>query len=144
MLSVTVSEIKIDIPKHLQTVRSDPFWTFAASEWHRLYAPFVPMDTGQLLRQVNIVPGQITHTAPYARYIYHGEIYGPNYPIRQGGRVVGYYSPRGRRKHPTGRRMRFRNPQASARWDKAAEPTQRGKLIAAMQGYADRRLNFNG
>lgn len=144
MLSATISEIKIDIPGHLRTVRSAPFWTFAASEWHRLYAPFVPTDTGLLLRQVVITPGQIVHTAPYARYIYHGEIYGPNYPIRQGGRVVGYYSPRGQRKQPTGRRMRFRNPQASARWDKAAEPTQKDKLIAAMQRYADRRLDFSG
>ena len=51
--------------------------------------------------------GQIEHTAPYARYVYYGEVYGPNYPIFQAGQIVGWYSSRGRAKHPTGRKMQY-------------------------------------
>lgn len=113
-----VSEVNIDIEGHLRKARSDPFWTFAATEWHRLYLPYVPMRTGMLAGQVVITPGQIEHTVPYAHYIYNG----------------------------TG--FNFRkdlHPLASAAWDKKAEPTQKRKLVRAMQQYVDSgRLGLDG
>ena len=59
------------------------FWTFAATEWHRLYSPYVPFESGTLRDSVTIAPKTITHNAPYAHYQYTGEVYGPNYPITQ-------------------------------------------------------------
>lgn len=110
-------EVNINIPKHLAKARDPAFWTFAATEWHRLYMPYVPMRTGMLMSQVVITPGQIEHTVPYAHYIYDNN-------------------------------LRFRrdlHPLASREWDKAAEPTQKPKLIRAMQAYVDSgRLNLNG
>ena len=86
------------------------FWTYAATEWHRLYSPYTPYKTGMLDNTVSITPGEIEHTVPYARYQYYGEFH--------------HFS-------------REQHPKASAKWDLAAEPTQKPKLIAAMQGYID-------
>jgi len=141
-------EVNIDIPKHLAKIQDDKFWTFAATQWHRLYSPYVPMATGKLMSQVVITPGQIEHTVPYAHYQYTGEVYGPNYPITQNGTVVGFFSPEGQVKHPTGRKLNFRkdlHPLASREWDQAARPTQEPKLILSMQAYVDSgKLKLNG
>ena len=98
-VKLDVSEINIDVKGHLDKVRSKWFWTYAAQSWQRLYTPYVPMATGTLSQQTAITAGQnwgqIAHTVPYARYIYYGEVYGPNYPIFQAGQFVGWYSPRG-------------------------------------------------
>jgi hypothetical protein len=116
-MRIEIAEIKIDAQAHLRQVRDDAFWTFAAQQWHRLYQPYVPMQTGMLAQQVVITPGQIEHTVPYAHYIYTGH-------------------------------FRFRkdmHPLATREWDRAAEPTQKPKLIRAMQAYVDSgRLNLNG
>lgn len=114
------------------------FWTFAATEWHRLYKDYVPMDQGILYTSVRITPGQIEHYAPYAHYQYEGRAYGPNYPITEGGRVVGFLSKPNRRKQPTGASLKYgktKHPKASAKWDQAAEPTQKPKLISSLQAY---------
>ncbi|MEA4831000.1 hypothetical protein SDC9_103596 [bioreactor metagenome] len=100
----------IDIPVHLKRIHNDAFWKFAANEWKRLYTPWVPYRTGTLSQQTTITPGEISHTVPYAYKTYNG---------------IG---------------MHFRknkHPLASAEWDKAAEPSQKGKLIDAMQNYVD-------
>lgn len=147
-MRIEVSEINIDIEGHISKARSDQFWTFAAAEWWKLYTPYVPMHTGMLAQQVAITPGQVEHTAPYAHYQYVGEVYGPNYPIYENGVLVGWFSIPGRPKHPMGRSLSFRtdkHPLASREWDKAAEPTQKPKLIRAMQHYVDSgRLRLDG
>jgi len=110
-------EVNIDIPKHLREVRDDEFWTFAATEWHRLYSPYVPMATGMLMSQVRITPGQIEHVEPYAHRMYTG-----NFNFR-----------------------RDLHPLAAREWDQAARPTQEPKLVRAMQAYVDKgRLKLNG
>ena len=113
------------------------FWTFAAKEWHRLYSKYVPFDTGVLRDTVVITPGQIEHTSPYAHYQYTGDVYGPNYPFAHNGIVTGYFSPPNRKKSPTGKKLKYKNPLASREWDKKAESTQKDKLISAMQRYVD-------
>ena len=62
----------VDIKKHRKALQNADFWTRAAREWYKLYTPYVPMDTGRLLRDVRIGPGTIDHRAPYARRVYHG------------------------------------------------------------------------
>lgn len=114
---MTVSEIRVNIEGHLSKVRSSSFWTFAATEWYRLYQPFVPFEFGPLSSNVRITPRQIEHTSPYGIYDYNG-----NFNFRK--------SP---------------HPKASRRWDKAAEPTEKPKLIDSMQAYADSgRLGLSG
>lgn len=97
-------------------------------EIHNLFAkmcdPYVPMDEGVLSQSValGISAHSITYPGPYAHYMYVGEVYGPNIPIIEDGIVVGWFSPPGQKKHPTGREMQYsaeKHPLASKEWDKA-------------------------
>lgn len=101
------AEVRIDEQAIAEKLRSDGLWLHAAQTWHRLYEPYVPRDTGRLYGDVRISPGQIEHLAPYAAYVYGG-----SFSAGSGG-------------------------AASRAWDRAAEPTQKPKLVAAMQAYVD-------
>ena len=101
------AELHIDAGRLAEELRSDGLWLHAARQWHRLYEPYVPRDTGRLYQEVRISPGQIEHTAPYAAYVYSG-----SFASGTGG-------------------------AASRAWDRAAEPVEKPKLIAAMQEYVD-------
>lgn len=135
-------ETHIDGQSVIRKVNSDKFGKFAAAQWHRLYTPYVPWKSGHLATHVKYSPWQIEHTEPYARYIYHGIIYGPSFKTKEGT----FRSPKDKPKHSTGREMRFKtthNPLASAKWDEKAEPTQKPELIREMQKYVDSgRLNL--
>lgn len=131
---------RIKVNDYLDPVRSDKFWKYAATQWHRLYKDFVPMKSGALYRQVTIEPKTITHTAPYAHYQYEGQVYGPNIPVMEGDRVTGFFSQPNRPKKPTGKSLRYSkqfHPKASAKWDQAAKPTQLPKLVNELQNYVD-------
>ena len=109
----------IDTISLLRQVRDPKFWKFAATEWHRLYRNYIPKDTGALENTVVITSaeseGSITHTQPYAESVYlHNRRY-----------------------------RKDKHPLATARWDEAAAPTQKPKLIKSMQAYIDSgRLKF--
>ena len=100
----------VDAAKYRKKLQSAAFWTRAAREWHSLYAPYVPMDTGRLLRDVCFGPGTIEHRAPYARRVYYGA--GLNF-------------------------RRDRHPLAVARWSRAAEKTQAPELLRRLQACVD-------
>jgi len=113
----SVSQVNINVDRRIAQVRDDRFWQFAAEQWYELYTPFVPMDTGNLLKNVSITPGQIEHRAPYAIYVYNG-----NFNFKQ-----------------------THHPLASRMWDKAAEPTQKPKLVRILQKYVDAgRMKLDG
>lgn len=89
----------------------------------RLMEPYTPMRTGALTGSVRlgtvIGSGELRYLSPYARYLYYGEIFGPNIPITEGKQVVGYFSPKGKRKRPTGRPLTYstaKHPQAGKLW----------------------------
>lgn len=131
----------VNVAKHISTVKSEKFWKFAANEWFKLITPYVPMDTGILSTTVDMKPeknskgkkkrlanktiqsiaegsgnikggmgfGEIEYTSPYAHKMYCG-----NFNFRKD-----------------------RHQLASSQWDKAAEPTQKPKLLRSMQDYID-------
>ena len=138
-MTITIESVNINVPGHMNRVQGSKFWTYAASEWHRLYRPYVPFKEGALYGQVNITGGNgvgtIEHTVPYAHYAYEGLVYGPNVPITQGGAVVGYFSPVSP-KHPTGAMLRF-SGMGSRHWDEAAKPTQFPALVHSLQAFVD-------
>lgn len=93
---------------------------------HNLFAkmcdPYVPMKEGVLSQSVNIEKDKVIYPQPYAHYMYVGEVYGPNIPIIEDGIVVGWFSPPGQKKHPTGKDINYNkemHPLASKEWDKA-------------------------
>lgn len=84
--------------------------------------PYVPFLEGPLSQTVEVYHDKIRYTQPYARYQYYGEVYGPNIPIVQDGMIVGWFSPPGQKKHPTGRAINYskdKHPLSSSFWDKA-------------------------
>lgn len=104
-----VSEVKIDVQKYVGKVNSPDLWQFAAEQWYRLYYPWIPFRTGMLANRVVISPGEILHNTPYSIPVYNG-------------------------------RFNFRrdpHPLASRRWDKAAEPTCKPRLVQALQIHID-------
>lgn len=142
-----VVETHINIQGHLSRVEGTKFWTYAATEWHRLYRPWCPFKEGMLYNTVNISgggsAGTIEHTVPYAHYAYEGQVYGPNVPISQGGAVVGFFSPIAP-KHPTGGMLHF-SGMGSRHWDEAAAPSQVPLLVRSLQAFVDSgALNFQG
>ncbi len=110
-IRIEVVGTNINAKQIASRVKNDAgFWTFAATEWHRLYAPYVPRREGALEETVKFNPGEIIHTMPYAHYQYNGT----NFHFYKG-----------------------QNPKATAQWDKAAEATQLPKLCSTMQAYVD-------
>lgn len=138
-ITLSVGDVNVDIHGITSKAENDPvFWKYAAVQWHRLFKDYVPMNQGELYNQVSIRPKEIEHTVPYAHYQYEGKAYGPNYPIMEGGRTVGFFSQPNRAKKPTGKSLQYSkqfHPKASAKWDQAAAPTQLPKLARELQAY---------
>lgn len=83
--------------------------------------PYIPYQTGTLAKSAVtgtvIGSGKIIQSTPYARYLYYGEVYGPNIPITSGGEVVGFFSKAP--KSPTGRDIKYdttKHPLAGKLW----------------------------
>jgi hypothetical protein len=94
-------------------------------EVHNLFAkmcdPYVPMKEGFLSQKLEITKDYVRYTQPYAHYQYIGNVYGPNIPIMEDGKIVGWFSPPGETKHPTGKQLEYStemHPKATREWDK--------------------------
>lgn len=100
---------------------------------------YVPMETGMLAQTVNITKDGVEYAVPYAHYLYEGEIYGPNIPIKdEGGMIVGYFSPPGQAKKPTGRSLTYSkelHPLATDHWDQAAMAARKDDLLDDIANY---------
>lgn len=114
-------------------------------DWNLQY---VPWETGTLGRSAysatQIGSGEVVYPGPYARYLYYGEIYGPNIPVFEddSGEPTGFYSPRGQKKYPTGRPLQYStdvNPLAGSFWfermkaDHAQDILQEAKNVAGIK-----------
>lgn len=108
-VQLEMTDVQVDVQAHLSAVRGGEFWQFAAERWHEAYAPYVPWDTGALYGNVEIAPGEIVHTAPYAQAVYEGD-----FDFRKDV-----------------------HPFATGRWDLAAAETRLPLVVAAMQAYVD-------
>lgn len=113
---------------------------FLAATAARLMDPYVPADNLVLAQNIDITAdeesGYVTYNSPYAHYQYMGEVYGPNYPIMDGGEIMGFYSPP--HKTPTGGSLKystFRHPLATDHWDKAMMTARKEDLANAYGEY---------
>lgn len=108
--------------------------------------PYVPFDEGLLAGSANtatkIGSGEVSYDTPYARYLYYGEVYGPNIPIVENGDIVGWCSPP--EKYPTGREIQYShavNPLAGSHWFERAMADHKEDILKEAQDAADRRSN---
>ena len=114
-------------------VRDNKFWEFGANEWWKLITPYTPMETGTTSESVDIKPKEIIYLHPDAHFLHKGELMidpdtGSSW-ARKGVKKVYAGTPL--------EISKAKHPLATKEWDKAAEPTQKPKLIRAMQGYID-------
>lgn len=119
----------------------------------KLMKPYTPFKMGVLENSATIHTvigsGQITQVTPYARYLYYGKVYGPNFPIvreKDGtehivfghydgdGIIIGWRSPKGKKKHPTGRRLHYskdKHPLAGKMWFERMKADRKGEILQA-------------
>ncbi len=112
----------------------------------RYCGPYVPFQEGILAGSANIATvigsGEVSYDTPYARYLYYGEVYGPNIPIVENGDIVGWCSPP--EKYPTGREIQYShavNPLAGSHWFERAMADHKEDILKEAQDAADRRSN---
>lgn len=104
--------------------------------------PLVPLLNGQLRRSANfpegVYGGVLEYKTPYAHYQYVGEIYGPNIPRKDdNGNIVGWYSPKGKAKHPTGRKMaNYSQSGTGPEWFEKAKEQNKDKWLRLVREEA--------
>ncbi len=104
----------------------------------RLMKPYTPFKSGFLEKSAVfgtvIGSGEIRQIAPYARYLYYGEVYGPNIPIFEGGHLVGFFSPPGQAKYPTGVDIKYdttHHPLAGKMWFERMKADRKDDILKA-------------
>lgn len=104
--------------------------------------PYLPFDEGILAGSANtatdIGSGEVVYDTPYARYLYYGEVYGPNIPITENGIITGYWSPK--EKFPTGEKLEYsteKNPQAGSHWFERAMEDHKDDILKEVQNAAN-------
>ena len=97
---------------------------------------YVPMDNGDLRRNVVLKADSITYQSPYAHYMYIGEVMGPNIPIKENGVIVGWRSPKGKPKHYTGAKIKYR--VGGSYWDRNMVTAEIGQVVQEVQDYIRR------
>lgn len=117
-MKLEVSECDINVQGHTEKLKADRMWMAIGQQWHRLYAKYVPMDTGMLTNTVEFraekeVSGgsvSIKHVAPYAKHCYYGD------KIRW---------------------RKTRHPLATAHWSQVAQAFEFPKLLQTVQNLID-------
>ena len=117
---------------------------FIDSEVIRLCDPKVPFATGVLKHSAItasvIGQGMVVYATPYARYLYYGEVYGPNIPIFEAGELAGFWSPPGQKKHPTGRRLTYNGaPERGSFWFERMKAERGEEIIRGAAALAGGR-----
>lgn len=123
MASITV-DVKISnaLQQKLALINNPTTMLAIHNTLAKMCDPYVPMQEGPLAQTAVVTYQEVRYIQPYARYQYYGEIYGPNIPIFDNGIIVGWWSPPGKKKYPTGRPIHYNteyHPLASAKWDQA-------------------------
>ena len=83
--------------------------------------PLIPFQQGALRNSVNypqgIYGGEIEYNTPYAHAVYEGFVFTPNIPIKDSaGNITGWFSPPGKKKQKTDRKMQFHTPGTGDHW----------------------------
>jgi hypothetical protein len=118
---------------------------YANGRLARYCEPYVPASSAKLLAMPSAITEEyVQYRGPYAHYQYMGEVYGPNIPITENGMIVGYFSPPGKPKTKTDRKLQYSHdvhPLAQSHWDQAAMVRHLGDLEDDIGGFIERRIN---
>lgn len=102
---------------------------------------YVPYRSGQLAydnRQIEAT--RIIYEAPYAHYMYIGDVMGPNIPIIENGIIVGWWSKSP--KYYTGKKIKYNatagHEYAGPYWDKRMWTAEDKDVVKEVQRYIER------
>ena len=142
MIKVTVDVNSAAIESKLLSLIDDNVMLEIHNVFAKMCDPYVPMQEGVLSQSINITPQYVEYRTPYAHYQYMGLVYGPNIPIRKDGEIVGWFSPPGQTKHPTGASIQYskeQHPLATHHWDQAMMTDKGQVFMKEVQAILERR-----
>lgn len=121
--------------------KGGPAQMFLESEFIRRCEQYTPKDEGALISSAHSFPapgsGFVKWDGPYAHYQWMGEVYGPNFPIRdESGDIEGWRSPP--IKYPTGRPLQYntgKNPLAGSHWPERMMAAEGDQLLADVADF---------
>lgn len=112
---------------------------YLQNQCYRYMDKYVPRQDGNLRKNVDLSnPEYIIYESPYAHYMYEGKVMAPSYPIKKNGVVIGFYSPKGKRKHYTGEKIKYKTPGTGDHWDEKMRNNDMTKLVESVQKYVER------
>ena len=77
------------------------------------------------------------YNTPYAHAIYEGFVFTPNIPIKDAnGNITGWYSPPGKKKKKTDRKMKFHEPGTTDHFFEPAKEKSLKKWVRLVQKTA--------
>lgn len=85
-------------------------------------------------------PTEIYVAGPYAHYQHEGVVWGPNFPRKEGGIIIGWWSPPV--KYPTDRKLQHStaiNPDAGPLWGERLMAAEEDEIKADIAVYIARR-----
>lgn len=131
-----------DIEKKVSGIIDDTLMLQVHQLFAKMCEPYVPFDSGVLSQTTEITPEYVRYSVPYAHYMYKGNVYGLNIPIKKNGQIVGWFSKPGVTKTPTGQKIKYNtsgHPLATSEWDKAMITAQKDSFIEQVRQLIIRR-----
>lgn len=119
-------------------VNNDKVGLFMAETIAKHMKKYVPEDEGILATSYFTRPWEVEYTQPYSHYMYEGEVYSPSFPIKQGDSIIGFYSEKGVKKHPTGRKLKYKKALATDHWDVPTQKNQGKKISKELTEFLKR------
>lgn len=111
------------------------------------YVPASPDRTLEFSAQLSteIGEGRVVWNTPYAHYQYMGIVYGPNIPVfdKDTGTLLAYFSPPGKRKHPTDKKLTYdkaQNPLAGPHWVERMKADRMKDIVKEAQNLVRKEL----
>lgn len=130
---ISTIEVKLGIEPNGRVQR------YLQNQCYRYMDKYVPRRDGLLRKNVDLSnPQYIVYNQIYAHYMYEGKVMGPNIPKKENGKIVGYYSRKGGRKHYTGKDIKYKTPGTYDHWDKVMVRNDMTKLVESVQKYVER------
>jgi hypothetical protein len=116
---------------------------FFTSECAKTMDKYVPYDEGNLADYI-IEGNLIIYQQPYAHYMYEGKVMGPNIPIKEDGIITGWFSPKDKAKHYTGKDIDYSKSKARGHnfagphWDRRMWSAEKDNIVKRVQNEINR------
>lgn len=104
------------------------------TRFHAFMSPYVPMDSGILDQDVEILPGCVHYLSPYAHFQWNGKVF-----VDDRGST---WARRSASKHATDRDLHYspdKHPLATAHWEQAMWAAKGDEFCADIEDYLRRK-----